>query len=143
MIRKNFLLLIILITLSLSTIADDHTFVMVTSVETETTSLSSKELRRLYLGLTVTKNDNHIIPIRNHSDDTLHEVFLQKIMFMSSRTYERQLNLRTIKRGLKPPMKFESQQAIVETLINNKNSVAYMWEDQASRNPQLQIIKTR
>ena len=143
MIRNNIIAFFIIINfLSFTAIAkDSDSLVMVTSTLTDEVSLSQKELRRLYLGLGVVKNDNQMVPIRNHSNDILHEVFLQKVMFMSSRTYERQLNLRTIRKGLKPPTQLSTHKAIINALIIHKNSVAYMWKNQAVEHPNIRILK--
>ena len=151
MIRKHIIKLLsptmilfaLVFTANTANAENEHNLVMVTSNFTEVSSLTRKELRRLYLGIDVIINENKISPIRNHSNDVLHEAFLQKFMFMSSGTYERQLNLRTIRRGLKPPAQLSTHKEIVNALIIQKNSVAYMWEDQAAKNPNIRILKTR
>ncbi|MDH5257575.1 MAG: hypothetical protein OEX07_06190 [Gammaproteobacteria bacterium] len=143
MIRLSLMLLLILSALSFSAIAEtERDLVIVTGKNSEITSLTVKELRRMYLGLNVVVNDESVTPIRNYSNDVLHEMFLQKIMFMSSRTYQRQLNLRTIKKGLKPPTEVTTHKAIVDALTADKNSIAYMWHSQARSNPDIRILTT-
>lgn len=120
--------------------ASNDRLVMVISNQASLTALSNKELRRIYLGLTVKKSGEIITPVRNHTHDDLHEVFLQKVMFMSSRTYERQLNLRTIKKGIKPPTQFEKEEDILQYLENNPNMVSYMWESKAKDYSNLRVL---
>ena len=119
-----------------------RTLVIVTSNDSDLVPLNAKELRKLYLGLKVKKNGEHLKPVQNYSDDILHEVFLQKIMFMTSRTYQRQLKLRTIRKGIKPPVEFSSNKPILDVLVNNKNSIAYMWKTEAESNPNIRVLQS-
>lgn len=119
----------------------DRTLVIVIGADSELTPLNAKELRKLYLGLKVKKNGEPIKPVQNYSDEILHEVFLQKIMYMTSRTYQRQLKLRTIRKGSKPPIEFSSNKPIVNLLENNKNSIAYMWKTDAENTPNIRVLQ--
>jgi len=143
MIRKT--LFILLLSFSCSFVMSgelDRTLVVVINHDSELAPLNAKELRKLYLGLKVKKNGEHLKPVQNYSDDVLHEVFLQKIMFMTSRTYQRQLKLRTIRKGIKPPVEFSSNKSIVELLMNNKHSVAYMWKAEAERISDIRVLQS-
>lgn len=144
MMKKLLLTLIlslVLLTLSVPTIAETGgDLVIVTSNESQISSLSRKELRRIYLGLEVIRNDNNVKPIRNYSSETLHEVFLQKIMFMSSRTYERQLNLRTIRKGVKPPEQFSSHKGVINALVTHVGSIAYMRRSEIDGNSEIRVV---
>ena len=134
----------LIFTTSFSTLAESgQKLVIVTGSQSNITSLTPKELRRVFLGLNVTNNNSAVIPIRNHSDEMLHEVFLQKIMFMSSRTYERQLNLRIVRKGLERPKQFSKQSEIISVLTNTNNSITYMWEQDAKNFSDLRVIRTR
>lgn len=134
----------LIFTTSFSTLAESgQKLVIVTGSQSDITSLTPKELRRVFLGLNVTNNNSAVIPIRNHSDEMLHEVFLQKIMFMSSRTYERQLNLRIVRKGLERPKQFSKQSEIISVLTNTNNSITYMWEQDAKNFSDLRVIRTR
>jgi len=138
--------LIIICLLSSAAIADSTSIentdlVIVTSNNSTFTTIKSKDIRRLYLGLKNRKNSSPILPVRNYSDEKLHEVFLQKVMFMSSRTYERQLNLRTIRKGLKPPLQLSSNQTLIQALIANKNTITYMWVNQVHDLSDIRIVK--
>jgi len=138
-------ILILIICLALSPIlasANDK-LAIVTNANSDITSINPKELRRLYLGLRVAKNSKQLSAIRNHSDEILHEAFLQKVMFMSSRTYERQLNLRTIRKGLKPPSIISTQKGVLSAITQASNGIAYMWKTQAENNPDIRILETR
>lgn len=141
---RYLLYFLFIFTISFSTLAESgQKLVIVTGSQSDITSLTPKELRRVFLGLNVTNNNSAVVPIRNHSDDMLHEVFLQKIMFMSSRTYERQLNLRVVRKGLAKPKQFSTQAEIISALTNTNNSISYMWEKDAKNFSDLRIIRTR
>lgn len=141
---RYILYFLLIFTTSFSTLAESgQKLVIVTGSQSDITSLTPKELRRVFLGLNVTNNNSAVIPIRNHSDEMLHEVFLQKIMFMSSRTYERQLNLRIVRKGLERPKQFSKQSEIISVLTNTNNSITYMWEQDAKNFSDLRVIRTR
>ena len=141
---RIFLTFIVLIIFSFPVSADNGGgLVIVTSNKSKVTSLNRKELRRVYLGLAVVKNELKVRPIRNLSNEDLHEVFLQKVMFMSSRTYERQLNMRTIRKGLKPPAEYMTSNNVMKALLGNEESIAYMWKSEADSNPNIRILPTK
>jgi len=143
MIRKISITIAFFLVFSLSLSAENsQTLVIVTNSNSELTPLNAKELRRLYLGLKVVKDNAHVKAIQNYSDDILHEVFLQKIMYMSSRTYQRQLKVITIRKGIKPPKEFSSNKSIENSLKNDNNSIAYMWKAHADANPNLHILQS-
>jgi len=141
---RIFLTVIVLISFSFPVSAESGGgLVIVTSNKSKVTSLNRKELRRVYLGLTVVKNEFKVRPIRNLSNDDLHEAFLQNVMFMSSRTYERQLNIRTIRKGIKPPVEYMTSNNVVKALLGKEESIAYMWKSEADNNPNIRILPTQ
>lgn len=139
---RNIILILFLMSIALGINAGEtRTMVLVTGVENDFAPLSIKELKRIYLGLPVTRNGEEITPIRNHSDIYLHEVFLQHIMFMSSRNYERQLNSRTLRSGKKRIGEFSSAQDLINGIHMSKNGVSYIWEDEAIKLPDVIILQ--
>ena len=53
--------------------------------------LSPTEIRKLFLNVPVVKDGVQIKPLLNFSDPLISDVFLQNVIFMSKRSYERKL----------------------------------------------------
>jgi len=92
--------------------------------------LTHAEVRKLFLGSHIEKNGVHLIPFRNHSDSRATDVFLQKIIFMSERKYERQLASRVFRFGGVRSKVFESLPELVDELHQTPGSMTYMWSNQ-------------
>ena len=104
--------------------------VLVCSLETEIPSLSKAETRQLFLGVTVQKDRLRIRPLRNQSDPVIEEVFLQKVIFMSKRNYERKLLSRVFRMGGTRPPKFSDVAGLLDEIRKSSGAVSYMWSDQ-------------
>ncbi|MEE8321265.1 MAG: hypothetical protein V3R68_05430 [Gammaproteobacteria bacterium] len=103
---------------------------LVCSMESTTPSLSHKEVRKLFLGAPVLKNNVRLRPLRNASDPLLTEVFLQKIIFMSKRNYERQLVSRVFRLGGERPPVYTNIPELIDELRQSPQALTYMWADQ-------------
>jgi len=104
--------------------------VLVCSVKSPLTSLSHTEVRKLFLGVPVEKHGVQLIPLRNTSDTSLTEVFLQKVIFMSKRKYEHQLVTRVFRYGGVRPKVYKKLAEIVDELQQSPEAVTYMWSNQ-------------
>lgn len=120
--------------------AEERTLTLVTSVESTFSSLSNKEIRRLYLGEPLLKDGKPVRPLRNSGEPYLEEVFLQKIIFLSSRAYEYQILARVFRFGGQRPESFDNQSRLVEALRANPNAVSFMWADEAAHQSGLKNI---
>lgn len=113
---------------------------LVCGAESAIPALTHAEVRKLFLGAHVEKNGVHLIPLRNASDSRGTEVFLQKIIFMSERKYERQLASRVFRLGGVRPKVFESFPELVGSLRLTPGSVTYMWSTQLEQAPGLKTL---
>jgi len=104
-----------------------RTLVLVTGADSTIPLLSDREIRKLYLGVQVTKNGQRLTPLRNLVDPLLEEVFLQKVIFLSARAYEDQLLSRVFRLGGLRPISYDNQERLVEALHVSSNAVTYMW----------------
>ena len=128
--------------LASATLAANEKLVLVTGKNSNIEKISNKQLKRAYIGLTLKQNNNLIKPIRNHSDNFAHEVFLQNVIVMSSRIYERQLTTRALRKGSKRPVSKSTQKKLVSHLNNTENSISYMWEREALKSKSVKIIQS-
>jgi len=104
-------------------------------------NLSSLECRKAYFGIVV-RYDNQIIrPFRNSSDSQLSQIFLQSVVAMSERSYERRLFSLTLKSGRPRPKEFTDQDDLVRALREYPYSISYMWRSDAERSIGIKVIK--
>ncbi len=107
--------------------ADEREVVLVTDASAPLPALSSLELRKLFLGMPLEKQGRQLIAVNNETDPLLHEVFLQKVMFMSARDYERQLLSTVFRTGAARPAAVSDRRQLQNLLRTQPNTVTYMW----------------
>lgn len=140
--RRHWLVLTATALLPVSALRAEPQLVMVASAKSPIRSLSTVEIRRLYLGVPLTLEGHELEPLRNQIDPLVQEVFLQRVLFMSLHAYERQSAARVFRTGGNPLRQFTEQPALLAALAANPYAVTYMPADQAIRQPELKIIAT-
>jgi hypothetical protein len=123
-----------------SSAAVERALVLVTGANSSLDALSPPEIRRLYLGAVVVKDGRQLEPLRNLSDETLQEVFLQRVVYMSERAYERQLLSKVFRLGGKRPEAFYDREELIRALRTDPNTVSYMWLDAAHRDSRVKVV---
>ena len=139
-----------LLTLSLCLLWSQATFpagqitrpdmVLVTSIKSTVGSLTVAEVRKLYLGMTLLDNGQIIKPLLNYSDGYLQELFMQKVMLMSTTTYERHILSRVFRTGGNRPLVHTGIHKLVGALQADPSTVTYMYIDEAGAHPGLKIL---
>jgi hypothetical protein len=114
--------------------------VFVTSSKSTTPALTAGEIRKLYLGVTLLADGQTIKPLRNNSDDYLQEVFMQKVMFMSTPTYERQILSRVFRIGGTRPPVYNNLDKLIDALEADPSTLSYMSRKDAQATPDIKII---
>lgn len=94
-------------------------------------ALSPEEVRKLYLGVAVTKDGKTFLPLCNHTDTMAYEVFMQKVMYMSGPAYERAMMTRVVRTMSSRPPEYSAEKELVQALAAAPNAVTYMWADKA------------
>ena len=107
-----------------------RSLLLVCSENSELEFLSHAEVRKIFLGVPMVKNQVRLKPLLNASDTFATDVFLQKIIFMSKRRYERQLVSRVFRFGDQRPPEYEDVDLLVSALVNTPGSLSYMWSEQ-------------
>jgi hypothetical protein len=121
--------------------AQQRELVLVTADSSEVPALTASEVRRLFLGVVVEKGDRRLVPIQNLSEPLLHEVFLQKVVFMSSRSYERHLLAQMFRSGGHRPARYAETGALVAALQRQPGAVTYMWSSSAKQTPGIKVVQ--
>jgi len=114
--------------------------VLVADARSSIETLTVADIRKLFIGVDIERNGKLLIPLRNQTNSVLHEVFLQKVMFMSGPMYERTLLTRLLRNKGTRPQVYETETALLQALHANPNAVTYMWATQAEQLSDLRII---
>jgi hypothetical protein len=115
--------------------------VLVVGANSPITSISSLELRKLYLGLPVSLEGVFVRPLVNHSDEMLQAIFFQSAMGMSEAAYERQLLSLTLRFGRLRPGVLHNADEVKETLKRDPRAISYTWRSDISPEDGLRIVK--
>lgn len=100
--------------------------VLVASADSPIDSLTSFEVRKIYLGIEVMRAGRFIRPLRNRSTPFVESVFLQNIVGLTQDRYERRLLSNLLKFGAVRPMEFENVEQLKQSLRDNSFSVTYL-----------------
>jgi hypothetical protein len=119
--------------------ADEQRIVIVASVGSNINAITAKEARRAYLGASIVLNGVEVTPLLNETSKLAEEVFLQKIMFMSSEAYGRQLISRQFS-GARVPKIYQDITSLLEALKNDNTAITFMLYENAVNNPGIKII---
>ena len=117
-----------------------HSIVLVSNQNLDVDELSPMEVRKLFLGVPVIVDGQPLNPLRNSTDPLLTEIFLQKIVFMSERSYERALLSRIYRLGGKRPEIYTDKPELVKQLRSSPGSLTYMWAEDATGLKSLGVI---
>lgn len=119
---------------------NQRSLLVVTSIDSSLTSISPKEVRKLFLGVPVSIEGIRLQPLRNITDREIQEVFLQKVMFMSERNYERRLLSFVFRHGGERPETFPTLPELVHALRKSSDTISYMWSDELANYKDLKSV---
>lgn len=114
--------------------------VLVAGSQSPLTRLSTQEARKLYLGLPILLEGRAVKPLRNATDPTLTEMFMQRVMFMSTEAYERQLLTRVFRAGGTRPPVYDDPRELLQALAQSPTAITYMTRERALATPGLKIV---
>jgi hypothetical protein len=143
MIRKALLLLVVLGLLEAPTpLRAEEALVLIAHKDYALESLGSLDIRKLYLGFVIRDEQNQ--PIRafsNGSDARLWNVFLQSVMGMSDKSYERRLLTLTLQSGRVRPHVVTDVQQLLQTVKSEPNAVAFVWQRDLEGHDDLKVLR--
>jgi len=115
--------------------------VLVVNARSDMRPLTLQEVRKIYLGASMVVNGQVVKPLLNLSDETLYEVFLQKVMFMSAQAYQRQLVRRFLHAQGRRPVVYRDQARLLAALAGDPYAVTYVMRmDEAENHADLRIL---
>jgi hypothetical protein len=141
MTRRLFLVLLACFALQSSPRANmvEQSLVLVVNAHSSIQRLSPGEARRLYLGIPLIVDSQRVHPLRNNTDPMVQEMFMQRVMFMSTPAYERQILSRVFRMGGRRPLAYTELLELLKALERDPGAVTYLPRDLATR-PGLKIV---
>jgi hypothetical protein len=115
--------------------------VLVAHQSSPVTALSAGELRRVFMGLTVSVPQGPIRPVINASSESLRTAFLQHVVGLSEQMYQRRRLSLELQQGVRRPMAVRDQLLLAERLRGMPTGVSFMWRADAQRLPELRILR--
>jgi len=119
----------------------ERAVVLVVSKASPIEQLSTLELRKAYLGIAVTIDGRSVNALHLKGDEQLHDIFLQSVVAMSSRTYERRLLASAMQTGRPRPREADSREQLINLMASNPFFVGYMWKSDADADERVKIIR--
>jgi DNA-binding transcriptional LysR family regulator len=105
------------------------------------TFLDSVSVRKLFLGVPLLINGTPLHPLRNRSDTTLDEIFLQQIVAMSESSYDRQMLIGVNRQGWPRPTELTSSARVLEALTADQYAVSFMWLRDVAHDPRIRVVR--
>ena len=133
--------LVAALTMLMSTSRADDAVVLVTGVESPVSDISSLDMRKAYLGISVAVEGNTLRPFRRRQDERLNLIFLQSVIAMSQKSYERRLLSMMLRFGTPRPVEVDSHEELVERLVRNRYGIGYMWKADADADARVKVIR--
>jgi hypothetical protein len=115
--------------------------VLVVSSHSTIDRLDSPLVRRLFLGLTVTPNGTRLRPVLNEADPRIKELFLQNIVSMSDRTYDRYVLRMTLLQGKTQPVAYDNSADLISAVAADPSIVGYAWAKDVVHDPRIRILR--
>jgi hypothetical protein len=140
-LRLNTVILLLFLGVQVPVVAD-HRMVLVTRADSPIKSISTLDLRKLYLGFSVTSSSGQVIePLFNRTHPHLPELFVQDVMGMSSRSYDRRLLGTTLQTGRRRPQSFDDLDALFERLDANEYAVTFAWSEDVAGRDDIRVLR--
>lgn len=115
--------------------------VLVSGSSTIDRAFGKSELRRIFLGFSLLKNDIKVEGVRNISSTDIDDVFLQYVMFMSKHHYERRLLSLEFKKGNSKIIELDNRQELLDYLKLNPQAISYMWRDEIPDDSSVVVVQ--
>lgn len=115
--------------------------VLIVSRDSRVEQLDSLELRKLFLGLTVTYNGDRLRPVLDEADPRVKEIFLQNIVSMSDTTYDRSVLRLALIQGQIKPIAYKDIALLIRAVVADPTAVSYAWAKDVAHDPRIKILR--
>ena len=119
----------------------DETLVLIVSADSKVDQLDSLEVRKLFLGMTVTHNGDRLRPLLNEAEPRLKDVFLQNVVSMTDMTYDRRLLRLALQGGRSLPGTFTDKVMLINTVAADPTAVSFAWASDVQHDKRIKILR--
>jgi hypothetical protein len=120
----------------------DHAVVLVARADSPIDTIYPLDIRKVYLGFSLRAYGNESIhAATNEADPALYDVFLQDVIAMSAKSYNRRLLTLTLQSGRRRPAVYHSISALMEALREDPNLITFMWQEDFEKAANLKILR--
>jgi len=116
-------------------------FVLVGAVSPDRDPFTLYEIRKIFLGHSVERDGARIKGVINVADQDNYSVFLQKLIHLSAKDYERRLVSRTFRTGVSSVSKAETFAELKLTLLADASAISVVRSDQLEGSDGLEVIQ--
>lgn len=120
--------------------AQPHTLVLVAHKSLSEPPFTSLELRKLFLGAAISRNTK-FTPLINGSTPLVKEIFVQSVMAMSPRNFERQLLRSSFSRSRLPAKEIIKQNLLWPALTHSPAALSFSWQKDLPPAGDFQIVQ--
>jgi hypothetical protein len=115
--------------------------VLIVSADSKVEQLDSLEVRKLFLGLTVTYDGDRLRPVLDETDARVKEIFLQNIVSMSDTTYDRSLLRLALIQGQIKPIAYKDIALLLKAVEADPTAVSYVWAKDVAHDSRIKILR--
>ena len=119
----------------------ERTVVLITGESCPVNEISTLDIRKAYLSVSVSIDGHTIRPFRLGGDEMLSQIFYQSIVAMSQKSYERRALSMALKFGTPRPAVFEDVDSAADAVRRLRCGVLYLWKEDADSLDGVRIIK--
>jgi hypothetical protein len=119
----------------------EEQLVLIVSAGSKVEQLDSLQLRKLFLGLTVTYDGSRLRPVLNETDARVKEIFLQNIVSMSDITYDRRLLRLALIQGQTQPAVYKDIGQLIGAVAADPSAVSYAWAKDVAHDARIRILR--
>lgn len=136
----KWLLALLLSVAALPACADD-TLVLIVGADSKVDQLDSLQVRKLFLGMTVTHEGDRLRPLLNDADSRVRDIFLQNIVSMTDMTYDRRILRLALQGGRSLPAIYKDKVALINAVAADPTAVSYAWEKDVQHDRRIRILR--
>ena len=119
----------------------DEELVLIVSADSKILQLDSLEVRKLFLGLTVTHDGHRLRPVLNEANARINDIFLQNVVSMSDITYDRRLLRLALQQGRTQPTAFKDTSLLIQAVGADPNAVSYACAKDVAHDSRVRIVR--
>jgi hypothetical protein len=139
--RVSSLLCLVLLLAAAPARPAEQVMVLIVSADSPVTHLDVIEVRKLFLGLSVMRNELSLRALDNRSDDRLWQAFLQNVIAMPEGAYERRVLLMALQQGARRPQVFTATPALLSAVAADRSAVGVAWATDVAQDRRIKVLR--